>query len=180
MVDNLLSATEMREALRRLALRLERRHIIGDICVFGGAAMILAYDSRRVTRDVDAVFEPHGAVIEESRSLAREMGLPGGWLNDGVSVYVSRVPDAQRPTVYDHPNLRVRLVSERHLLAMKALAARRFASDEDDLVTLVHRLGLTEAAAVERICADVFPDEPLDDHCRDVVQRAIDTVVGDR
>jgi hypothetical protein len=32
--------------------------------VFGGAAMALAYDSRRATRDVDALFKPHGVVAE--------------------------------------------------------------------------------------------------------------------
>jgi hypothetical protein len=34
--------------------------------VFGGAAMALACDSRRATRDIDAVFQPHGVVLEEA------------------------------------------------------------------------------------------------------------------
>jgi hypothetical protein len=32
----------------------------------GGAAMALAYDAARVTRDVDAMFKPHGIVHEEA------------------------------------------------------------------------------------------------------------------
>jgi len=178
-MDGLLGAAEMREAFRRLALRLERRQLIGDICVFGGAAMILAYGARRVTRDVDALFEPHGAVVEESRAVARELGFPEGWLNDAVSVYVPPVADTRRTTVYDHPNLRVRSVSARHLLAMKALAARRYASDKDDLVTLVRLMGLTESGQVERICAEVFPDEPLSDHSLAVIREAVAIAVGD-
>ncbi|MGI8983086.1 MAG: hypothetical protein ACR2HM_00905 [Acidimicrobiales bacterium] len=172
MADRLLGATEIREAFRRLALRLERRRLVGDICVYGGAAMILAYDARRVTRDVDGLFEPHGPVLDEARAVAREMGLPDGWLNENVSVYVSRVPDANQPFIYDHPNLRVRSVSARHLVAMKAIAARRYAQDQADLVTLIGRLGLSEPADVERICAEVFPDEPLSEHSRAVVWEA--------
>jgi hypothetical protein len=38
--------------------------------VFGGAAMALAYDSRRATRDVDAPFKPHGVVLEETTTAA--------------------------------------------------------------------------------------------------------------
>jgi hypothetical protein len=33
------------------------------VFVVGGAAMALAYDAARVTRDVDARFIPHGIVI---------------------------------------------------------------------------------------------------------------------
>jgi len=179
MPDNLLGATEIREAFRRLALRLKNRHLVGEICVYGGAAMILAYDSRRVTRDVDGLFQPHGPVVEESRAVAREMGLPDGWLNENVSVYVSRVPDTNQPTIYDHPNLRVRSASARHLVAMKAFAARRFAEDRADLVTLIRRLGLTGPAEIERICAEVFPDEPLSNHSRAVIGEAFALAAGE-
>jgi len=43
--------------------------VIADVYIFGGAAMALAYDARRATRDIDAVFHPHGVVqAEASRS----------------------------------------------------------------------------------------------------------------
>jgi len=38
--------------------------------------MALAYDSRRATRDVDALFKPHGIVLEEARAVAAELGQP--------------------------------------------------------------------------------------------------------
>ena len=41
-----------------------------------GAAMALAYDSRRATRDVDAVFKPHGIAFEEALAVAAEFSLP--------------------------------------------------------------------------------------------------------
>jgi len=50
--------------------------VVADLYVFGGgAAMALAYDSRRATRDVDALFEPHGIVHEEALAVATELGL---------------------------------------------------------------------------------------------------------
>ena len=38
--------------------------------------MALAYDSRRATRDVDALFKPHGIVHDEALAVAAEPALP--------------------------------------------------------------------------------------------------------
>jgi hypothetical protein len=57
--EPLLDRPAIEDAFRRLGDRLVRRGVVADIYVFGGAAMALAYDARRATRDIDAVFEPH-------------------------------------------------------------------------------------------------------------------------
>jgi len=41
-------------------------------------SVALAYDSRRATRDVDALFKPHGIVLEEALAVATDLGLPVG------------------------------------------------------------------------------------------------------
>ena len=51
--------------------------------------MALAYDAARVTRDVDAVFKPHGIVLEEARKVADDLGLPYWWLNEPASGCIS-------------------------------------------------------------------------------------------
>ena len=45
----LLGRMAIQEAFRRLGDRLVRRGVVADIYVIGGAAMALAYDSRRST-----------------------------------------------------------------------------------------------------------------------------------
>jgi len=77
----LLGRRAIEEAFHRLGDRLVQRGVIADVYVFGGAAMALAYDARRATRDIDAVFKPHGIVLEEARIVASELGLPDWWLN---------------------------------------------------------------------------------------------------
>ena len=73
--------------------------------------MALAYDAERVTRDIDAVFAPHGIVHEEAAEVARELGLPHWWLNEQASAYVSNVPDGEKRSVFNHPGLRVAVTS---------------------------------------------------------------------
>jgi predicted nucleic acid-binding protein len=55
--DVLLGRADIERAAA-LGERLVRRGVVADVFVVGGAAMALAYDAARVTRDVDAVFKP--------------------------------------------------------------------------------------------------------------------------
>jgi len=103
----LLDRAGIEDAFRRLGERLARRGVVADLYVFGGAAMALAYDSRRATRDVDALFKPHGIVHEEALAVAAELGLPRWWLNEQASSYVAPGGDPAASRVFDHPGLRV-------------------------------------------------------------------------
>jgi predicted nucleotidyltransferase len=162
--EPLLDRARIRELFTRLGERLQRRGVVGDVYVIGGAAMALAYDARRATRDIDAVLLPHGIVLEEAHALAKELGLPQWWLNEQASMYVAPGGDAAAPLTFDHAGLRVSTASPEHLLAMKAIAARR--RDIDDLRVLVRLLKLTAPEQVVAICARVFPDEALPDRTR--------------
>jgi hypothetical protein len=99
----LLDREAIAEAFGRLGDRLAQRGVVADIYVIGGAAMALAYDSRRATRDIDAVFKPHGVVLEAAQEVADELGLPPWWLNEQASVYVAPGGDSEAPRVFDHP-----------------------------------------------------------------------------
>ena len=168
----LLDRRAIEEAFRHLGDRLARRGVIADIYIFCGAAMALAYDARRATRDIDAVFKPHGIVLEEARFVAGELGLPSWWLNEQASAYVATGGDSAAPRVFDHPGLRVAAASPEHLLAMKVLAARR--RDGGDIRFLIRQLGLASVDQVLTLCADVFPDEPVPDRARLIVEEAFE------
>src|SRR5450432_362944 len=89
----LLGRAELERAFTALGERPARRGVVADIFIVGGAAMALAYDAARVTRDVDAMFVPHGIVLEEAKRVADDLGLPRWWLNEQASVYISGKDD---------------------------------------------------------------------------------------
>jgi len=153
----LLDRALLEQAFRMLGDRLARLGLVADIYVFGGAAMALAYDARRATRDVDAVFRPHGPVLAEARAVAGELGLPAWWLNEQASAYVAPGGDPAGPRVFDHPALRVSAASPEHLLAMKVMAARR--RDVGDIQLLLAHLSLQSPDEAWALCREVFPDE---------------------
>ncbi|BCJ77147.1 hypothetical protein CS0771_66910 [Catellatospora sp. IY07-71] len=170
--DPLLDRAAIEVAFRRLGDRLAAKGVVADLYVFGGAAMALAYDARRSTRDIAAVFQPHGIVLDEARAVAAEMGLPQWWLNEQASVYVAPGGDPAAPKVFDHPGLRVAAASPEHLLAMKVFAARR--RDGEDIHFLISRLGLASVEEVLALCADVFPDEEVPDRARLILEEYFD------
>lgn len=159
MTERLLDQKTLRRAFELLAKSLRRRGVVGEVHIFGGAAMVLAFNSRESTRDVDAVFAPDTQVLDAAREVAVEMRLPKSWLNNQASSYVSGVAGRGKP-VFDHPNLRVMITPIEHLLAMKVRAARAV-RDADDVRVLLRELKLTKVVQVKKIVEKYFADEPL-------------------
>jgi hypothetical protein len=163
------SRTVLERAFTALAAKLRRRGVVGQVHVVGGAAMLLAYDSRVTTGDRDALlFSPDGPMLKAIREVADEMGWPRTWLNNQASSYVSRTPGEGSP-VFDHPFLHVVATPAEHLLAMKVLAARGL-RDGEDIRLLLDRLRVTTAAGVWDIVARYFPGETITDRSRLLVE----------
>jgi len=149
-------------ALRRLSELLRARGIQGEICLFGGTAMVLAFNARERTKDVDAVFHPPQLVRELATVVKDELSLPAEWLNDAVKGFLA---SDLKPVVYDLPqfeNLRVTAPPAEYLLAMKCMAARIASGtdsggDVEDIRFLVRHLGLASAEEALAIVAGYYP-----------------------
>ena len=147
---------EILEALTAVGRVLHSRGIAGELYVVGGAAIALALDARRSTRDVDAVFEPKQAIYEAAAQVAGDLGLPPGWLNDAVKGFLAG-PDPQAAPVLEVPGLRCLAASPRMLLTLKVLA-HRIGEDEGDVRLLARELGLARADDVLALVEEVFGD----------------------
>jgi len=147
---------EIVAALTALGEALDRRGVEGEMYVVDGAAIALAYDSRRSTRDIDGVFEPKTAVYEAAGEVAEQLALPPGWLNDAVKGFLAG-DDPQATPVLDVLGLRCLAASPRMLLALKVLA-HRVGEDEDDVLLLADEIGLRTAPEVLTVAEEVFGD----------------------
>ncbi len=167
-----MNRDEIIDALTALAGELEQRGVSAEMYVVGGAAIALAFDERRATRDIDAVFEPKNVVYEAAAVVARQLGLPGGWLNDAVKGFLEGEDPAAAP-VLDLPGLRCLTASPETLLALKVLA-HRVGEDEADLRLLAAELGLERAEEVLAIAERTYGDR-LDPAARFFVEQVFDT-----
>ena len=60
-----LSKEVILDALGRLNDALKNRDVRGELCLFGGAVMVLAFQARPSTQDVDAIFRPTAEFLTE-------------------------------------------------------------------------------------------------------------------
>jgi hypothetical protein len=160
-----LTKSEILAALSSLDERLKDRGVTGELCLFGGAVMVLVFDARESTRDVDALFAPRTEMRDAAIAVAEERGLPETWLNDGVKGFVSANGELTEEGLPKFRHLRLVRPTAEYLLAMKCLAARTGDLDErgdrEDVLTLCRHLCLSKAADVLGIVGRFYPDSTV-------------------
>jgi len=135
-----MSKNQILELFAELNRELAEQRIFGEVGVVGGAAMVLAFNARESTKDVDAVFSPTSLIRSIVEKIADERGLQQGWLNDGCKGFMFVEPD--RINILQLSNLRVWMPPAEYLLAMKCHAARFDSHDREDVVFLIEHLGI--------------------------------------
>ena len=138
---------------------------MAEIAVFGGSALMLMFDYRQATRDVDAVFfsdktELNSAII----TIAEKYNFDNDWINDGVKGFVNEsVHDTLKifrsfPDE-DHPGLRIFLPSAEYILSMKCLAMRTEigSSDISDIKILLKKCSIDSPEELFDLIAMFYP-----------------------
>ncbi len=147
-------------AFARLSEELGRRGQIGELNVVGGTAMVLAFNARAATKDVDAIFEPAADVRAAADIVGQELDLPKDWLNDAVKGFMSPAGDFLPIPSIDLPYLRVQAPTPEYMLAMKVLAGRTSVGndrgDAADIAFLIRLLRLPNATAVMDIVSRYY------------------------
>ncbi len=157
-----LTRDELLKALRALSDNLGEHGLTGEICLFDGTVMVLAFSARLSTKDVDALFKPTKAIREIADRIAAEHRLPGNWLNDGVKGFVSTRHETTAGNLPQFPHLRLTMPVPEYLLAMKCMASRIGGtagerSDVPDIIFLIKHLGLKSAGDVLDVVAQYYP-----------------------
>ena len=160
------------ELLGQLADELELVGARGELLLVGGAAMALAYSSRRVTADLDAIFEPKQVIYDAATRVGERNGLESGWLNDAVKAFAPG-PDPNATVFFDRPGLVVRLASPRYLLAMKLLASR-VERDEDDIALLLRLSHIDTLDEALELVEQVYPSVIIAPKVQYLVQELLD------
>jgi hypothetical protein len=172
-----LSKEHILAALARLNELLHEKGVMGELCIFGGAAMVLAFDARESTRDVDGIFVPKEDVITSARQVAGEFGFESDWLNDGVKGFISDDAEITADGMPVFSNLRILRPTTEYLLAMKCLASRAAEygteGDRADIITLLKLTGLTEPAEVCNLVVRYYKESLLPPRVRFFIEELI-------
>jgi hypothetical protein len=116
---------EIAAGIERLGQLAVESGIEVKLVLIGGALMVLRFQARESTRDVDvAILAPTEVqkVRELARAVAAEYEWPNDWLNDGAKGYLVGISPG--PIVFSAPGIEVLSPSTAQLLAMKLSAWR--------------------------------------------------------
>ncbi|WP_166345950.1 DUF6036 family nucleotidyltransferase [Phytoactinopolyspora limicola] len=163
--------------LESLSDELAQRATQADIFLVGGAAMALAYDARRATRDLDGVFAPTAAVRQAAAAVAEDHGLEEDWLNDAVKGFLPG-PDPDPRLFFETRYLRVSVASPRYLLAMK-LRASRVDTDVDDIRFLMRECGFNTVEDGLELLQRSYPAAVIEPKTQYLLAEIVETLTAD-
>ncbi len=149
-----MTAEKITQYLTELNDELRLIDIKGEVSLYGGAVMVLAFNARVATKDIDAVFEPVRAIRNAAHRIADRHGLNLDWLNHAVKMFVVK---HDRELLFELSNLRVTVPEPDYLLAMKVIALRTDTEDENDTEFLIEHLKIKTKDDVLKVVADYYP-----------------------
>ena len=145
----LLTRDEIEQALRRLGeVAVSEGHTI-EVLIVGGAAMMLGYDARPATRDVDGVFfePPPAAVIRRwIEQVATASALPTDWFNDAAKGFLFGHSRGQK--IFSAPGIDAWQPLPEQLLSMKLSAWRDSRDIGDARLLLTHLTKTADRAEI--------------------------------
>lgn len=158
--SNTLQKAEILMYLKELSDEMGREKLKGEILLFGGAAMVLAFNARPSTKDVDALFQPKSKIYELSKKVAEKYNIAPDWLNDSVKGFInSNSFDYKLFERFE--NLSIYIPNPEYLLAMKSISMRLGveSSDVDDIKFLIDYLKLKKVEDIFDIIKKYYSKE---------------------
>lgn len=165
-------------ALNLLGQRAQQEQVELELCIYGGSAMMLAYDSRETTKDVDAIVRPSEVARRLARDVALQLGLHESWLNDDVKRFVSEAGTFAPLRIEQledaaQRHLKITRPSASYLLAMKCLACRSglpgYPGDIEDIRFLIRKMEIRTPGQVEEHIARFYPYDALTPQARAII-----------
>lgn len=151
-------------ALTRLGELAQSEGLTLEVCLYGGALMMLAYDTRAATKDVDAILRPSKKGMALARKVGQELGLHEEWLNDQVKVFAAPAEQTRR-LPWEGSGIMLTAPTAGYLLAMKALACRQplpgYEGDLDDLRFLIRKLDIRSVEQIQEHIDRYYPDDVI-------------------
>lgn len=127
-----------------------------ELTLVGGASVLLNYDFRYSSYDIDADYTAVHSVMKECiNAVGDRLGLPIGWLNDDFKRTASYTPRLAQYSAYYKTFsgvLEVRTVKAEYLVAMKLKSGRKYKKDLSDVAGILYEQQLSgDPLTYERI-----------------------------
>lgn len=130
------------DALADEYLKLNGEDIF-DVYLVGGAAIVLNFEYRASTIDIDACFKNNQQINQAIDEVSKRLDLPKDWLNCDFMATPSYSPViVNKAKLYKafRKVIKVHLLEPKYLIAMKLKSSRPTGGDLDDVIRMIYEL----------------------------------------
>ena len=167
-IDNKpFTKTDIENYLKELGKELKKRGrgIPMEIILVGGASILVNYDFRVSSYDIDAYYAKASIMKECINAVGDKFGLPTGWVNDDFMKTSSFTPKIIEYSKYYKKYsgvLTVRTVKAEYLVAMKLVSGRKYKKDLSDVAGIIYEQQLAGAPLtyemIDRAVIELYGD----------------------
>ena len=114
-----------------------------DIYLVGGAAIVLNFDYRISTIDIDAFFKDDKTLVQSIDNVSKKQNLPNDWLNcDFINTPSYSPAILEKANIYKtyRRKINVFLLEPKYIIAMKLKSSRPTGGDLDDIIKMIYEL----------------------------------------
>ena len=169
--------------LKELAKEYKKRGrgIPAEMILVGGASVLINYEFRTASYDIDADYDAPSLMKEAINAVGDKFGLPNGWVNSDFKRTASYSPKLVQYSKYYKTFsgvLTVRTVSAEYLVAMKLVSGRQYKKDLSDIAGIVieqKRAGepLNYELIDKAICELYGGWQKVSDYAKEVLSRVL-------
>ncbi len=167
-IDNKpFTKTDIENYLKELGKELKKRGrgTPMEIILVGGASILVNYDFRVSSYDIDAYYAKASIMKECINAVGDKFGLPTGWVNDDFMKTSSFTPKIIEYSKYYKKYsgvLTVRTVKAEYLVAMKLVSGRKYKKDLSDVAGIIYEQQLAGAPLtyemIDRAVIELYGD----------------------
>lgn len=185
---SMFTKADILRAFKKIDDKAKAAGLLIDLSVYGGAALAVAFNIRRATRDVDAVVQGSPEALRRiALEVANEEGWPEDWLNDGVKGFTSgqeKMIALQAFPGSSDGGLRIYTPAPEYFFAMKCMAMRPEgvdgSHDISDIDALADEAGISDAQAALALVEAFYPSARIPPKVRFGVEEIMERVVARR
>ena len=165
-----LTRADIERGLKRLSELAVAAHRMVDIAIYGGSAIMLAWNLRTLTNDVDAIVMDarHTTFVRDAvRQVAAEMGWHEDWFNEAIKGYIRVSQHLEKLPLFperEDGGVRIYVPTPEYFLALKCMAMRledTNKQDGKDIKNVLRMLNITEPEAVYDIVEKYYPQNVI-------------------
>lgn len=183
-IDNKpFTKTDIENYLKELGKELKKRGrgIPMEIILVGGASILVNYDFRVSSYDIDAYYAKASIMKECINAVGDKFGLPNGWVNDDFMKTSSFTPKIIEHSKYYKKYsgvLTVRTVKAEYLVAMKLVSGRKYKKDLSDVAGIIYEQQLAGAPLtyemIDRAVIELYGDwERISKDSKDMLNKIL-------